>query len=441
MIKEDSSTDIVNKTVKLSVKIDKYTSFKDLFLAANESYECMRYTVFRYAEWKSFANRSKHANGVYPDLKEETGSTSIQMLIYRELNDYDLSLSSGCRNGAIRIAKQLCDKAYTIHSLPNLKKTNKIYIPEDCLAKLIFNEPDEENYWKHSSNRYELECRLFSGSFKQKNNRSSNVILELMAKKGSEERIVLDLINKGLYKMCASELRFEKKQGNKGRWFLYLHYAYPRIHLLPSSENKTLGVFLSERVAIFASSRDTYDQFIIEGGEIKAYLNRVNSSIRSRMRQAHYCGDGRVGHGKRKRIESFDHILTKLENFKKTANHRYSKALVEFAVKRGYTDIVLQKVSVFNADGNFPRVLSQWPYYDLLEKIEYKAHVYGLRVHYSEDTNISIKCCKCGNTNPNNRNRGVNNRFVCTRCGAEFSTDWNASQNLSITSLIDNSQS
>ena len=69
-----------------------------------------------------------------------------------------------------------------------------------------------------------------------------------------------------------------------------------------------------------------------------------------------------------------------------------------------------------------------WAYYDLQEKIQYKADMQGLKVRYINPAYTSQKCSKCGYTDK--ENRLGQSKFICKNCGLIINADYNASLNI-----------
>ena len=71
---------------------------------------------------------------------------------------------------------------------------------------------------------------------------------------------------------------------------------------------------------------------------------------------------------------------SRLANHRDTLNHRWSRALVNFAVKNGFGTIQMEDLSGIKEDTGFPKRLRHWTYYDLQQKITYKAAEKGITV-------------------------------------------------------------
>ena len=79
------------------------------------------------------------------------------------------------------------------------------------------------------------------------------------------------------------------------------------------------------------------------------------------------------------------------------------------------------------------RLLQHWTYYDLQQKIIYKAKEHGIEVVKVDPKYTSQRCSKCGHISPLNRKTQAD--FKCVSCGYACNADFNASQNLSIKNI------
>ena len=120
----------------------------------------------------------------------------------------------------------------------------------------------------------------------------------------------------------------------------------------------------------------------------------------------------------------------RIANYRDTINHRYSKALIDYAVKHQFGVIQMEDLSGIKTQETFPKFLRHWTYYDLQSKIEAKAVEQGITVRKVKPRYTSQRCSKCGYIDAGNRPNQEN--FSCLKCGFHTNADFNASLNLSI---------
>src|SRR5699024_9124307 len=117
--------------------------------------------------------------------------------------------------------------------------------------------------------------------------------------------------------------------------------------------------------------------------------------------------------------------------FKDHKNHVWSRYIVDEAVKNNCGTIQMEELEGIASDSAF---LKSWTYYDLQEKIRYKAEEVGIEVVKINPNYTSQRCNKCGNINK--KNRDVKNRgqevFECTVCNHKTNADLNAARNIAM---------
>ncbi len=192
--------------------------------------------------------------------------------------------------------------------------------------------------------------------------------------------------------------------------------------------DKILGVDIGVVCPLCASVFGDLRRLVISGGEIEEFRRRTEARKRILLKQGITCGDGRIGHGRKKRNEPAYKIEDRIARFRDTANHKYSRALIEFAVKNRCGVIQMENLKgiAVNAD----KFLKNWSYYDLQTKIENKVKEAGIIVAYIRPEFTSQRCSKCGCIHRDNRPEQA--RFKCLKCGFEENADYNASQNIAI---------
>ena len=168
--------------------------------------------------------------------------------------------------------------------------------------------------------------------------------------------------------------------------------------------------------------------FKIDGGEIEHTRRKIEARKKSLLKQGISCGEGRIGHGIKTRNKPVYDIEDKISRFRDTANHKYSRALINYAVNNNCGIIQMEDLTGITSDSS--RFLKNWSYFDLQTKIEYKAQEVGIKVVYIDPHYTSQRCSKCGYISKDNRTEQA--LFWCQKCGYKTNADYNASQNIAI---------
>lgn len=262
---------------------------------------------------------------------------------------------------------------------------------------------------------------------KQHNYRTSEIRFKALVKDHSTQTI-LERCTADVYDIAASKLIYNQK---KKCWVLNLVYAFESYVVPALDPEKILGVDLGVHYPICASVYGELKRFTIDGGEIEDFRRRVEARRLSMLKQGKNCGDGRIGHGIHTRNKPAYAIADKIARFRDTVNHKYSRALIDYAVKNGCGVIQMENLTGITADTN--RYMKNWTYYDLQTKIEYKAKEAGITIVYIEPKYTSQRCSKCGHIDRDNR--PTQSKFTCQKCGFSENADYNASQNISIRNI------
>lgn len=173
----------------------------------------------------------------------------------------------------------------------------------------------------------------------------------------------------------------------------------------------------------------------IDGIELVKYRNTIDKR-RKDMGIASKCvGQGRVGHGYKNKMKPLDKIRSKASNFADTFNHKYSKYIVDFAIKNNCGVIQMEDLTGVTANTK-EKFLKDWSYYDLQNKITYKAEALGITVIKIDPKYTSKRCSKCGCIHEDNRNCKDNqSKFECVVCHHKENADINAAKNISLPNI------
>ncbi|UEL48302.1 RNA-guided endonuclease InsQ/TnpB family protein [Terrisporobacter hibernicus] len=236
----------------------------------------------------------------------------------------------------------------------------------------------------------------------------------------TELRHTLHKVITGEYKICDSEMKFDKSNN----LMLNLTMDIPVKENTNYIDGRVLGVDLGIKYPAYVClSDDTYKRMAI--GSAQDFI-RVREQIRTRrFRLQEQLKMVKGGKGREKKLGALERIKDKERGFVKTYNHMVSKNIVEFAYKNKCEYIHVEDL---NKNGFDNAILSKWSYYELKTMIEYKAERKGIKVRYVNPEYTSQKCSKCGHTDKENRQS--QEKFKCLNCGFELNADHNASINI-----------
>ncbi len=210
----------------------------------------------------------------------------------------------------------------------------------------------------------------------------------------SGNRLIVERVINGEYKMCTSSIAFEiktdKETGKKKqKTFLYLCVDIPKQNV-KLDEKKTLYAFLSVATPIVCTcevnAAREYDSGMkvweIGTAEEFNYRRRqIQEAVKRCQKNNKYATGGK---GRKKKCQAIDRWHDKENNYVDTKLHTYSRMLVDMAISHKCGNIVLmnQKKREEKAKKDHEQgdgyVLRNWSYYGLKEKIAYKCKMAGV---------------------------------------------------------------
>lgn len=256
------------------------------------------------------------------------------------------------------------------------------------------------------------------------------------------KKATINKLISGEYKQGSCQISISKK----GKIELIVSFEFDKNIEEKSilNSNRTLGIDLGvvnvATMSIFDSDKGDWDLIsfrdrVIDGKELIAFRQKYYNLRRDMYIASKVVGDGRVGHGYKCRMKPVNKVRDKVANFADTYNHKVSRYIVDLAAK--YNCGVIQMEDLSKATSNTrERMLKDWSYYDLQNKIEYKAKELGIDVIYINPKYTSKRCSKCGCIHEENRDGKKDQaKFECKVCGYKDNADINASKNISIPNI------
>lgn len=251
------------------------------------------------------------------------------------------------------------------------------------------------------------------------------------------ERATLNKILNGEYTLGNVQISIS----DKGKIELSISYKFKRVITKELDKDRVLGIDLGivnlAAMSIYDTKQDRYDflgyrEGMIDGGELKAFRQKMFNMRREVSSARKIAGKGTSGHGRVTRMAKLQLLRDKEHNFNDLYNHKASKYIVALAKKRNCGTIQMEDLSEATKDAQ-DRLLKNWSYYDLQTKIEYKAKMEGIQVIKVKPQYTSKRCSKCGCIHMENREGSKDQaKFKCVICGYEINADVNASRNIAI---------
>lgn len=233
-----------------------------------------------------------------------------------------------------------------------------------------------------------------------------------------------------LSRLMSGEYKFGQMKvvEKRNKFYCIITYRFPEKATILDSE-RIMGIDLGLTNVAYYAFNFSPKRGSIRGGEVAAFSAKIRNLRISYQEQGKYCGEGRIGHGRKRRLLPTESINEKEKNFRDLTNHRYSKYLVEMAIKNNCGVIQMEELSGIKKDKTF---LQFWDYYGLQEKIKYKARDVGIEVKLVDPKYTSQRCSRCGYIDASNRpdqatfkcgKCGYGNNYYCPTCGSEQSED------------------
>lgn len=365
-------------------------------------------------EYQGFASDYKYKHGEYPNRKEVLKYADLRGFCYNEFKDEYYKFNSG--NYSISIKKAVDKHNSDLKEVLRGNKHSPDYtndMPIDLHNKSInlYNENGD----------YFLDLSLISNTFKKEINRQSGKYIMLLktCKMNNSQKSILDKAISGEYKICASQLLYKNN-----KWFVNLCYGFePKSNDLDTKN--IMGIDLGIVNPVYVAFNNSFARYNIDGGEMEQFRKHIEKRKIQMLKQGKYCGEGRCGHGVLTKIKPIDFMSNKISMFRNLVNHKYSKYIIALALRHNCGTIQMEDLSGISKKEKF---LKNWTYYDLQQKIKYKAEEQGIKVVMIDPKHTSQRCNKCGYIDEGNRTDQKS--FKCLDCGFETNADYNAAKNI-----------
>lgn len=204
---------------------------------------------------------------------------------------------------------------------------------------------------------------------------------------------------------------------------------------IPNTENAidpkiVVGVNLGIVVPAYCALNIGKDRLAI--GDISDFF-RVRVQMQARRRRLQkQLKQTRGGRGRDKKLKALNHIGQCEANFRNSYNHMLARNIVNFAIKNRAATIVMELLEGYGKEVPDSIILRNWSYFDLHQKVEYKAKMAGIAVLYNDPYQISHICNACGVYNADNlkdRDTFICQNPECKQHNKKAFSDYNAALN------------
>lgn len=380
-----------------------------------------------YYMWEHEKMDYKNKHGEYPDEKKLFGKT-YRNVIESEIKTImnTVNTANVAQTNAFVMKKWNTDKSDILNfrkSVASYKLDMPIYL-KNSNYKIL-----------QGTNGYEIECAMFNRSQHLK-----HLIFMIDKLDGNKKSILNKLIN-GIYKQGSMQIIKNKKN----KWCLLISFGF-EADKKGLDINRTVGVDLGITNALTMQVWDnkfqewerlSWAKCVVDGGELVHYRQKTVARRIALLKNCKLANvnTGKAGHGKTNRIAPIVHSNDQIANYRDTFNHKYSKFVIDFAIKNDCGIIQMENLKGFTVNTS-EKFLENWSYFDLQEKIRYKAEEKGIQVNLINPSFTSQRCSKCGCIEKQNRNCKNNQaKFECVVCGNQENADINAAKNISLPNI------
>lgn len=424
----------MNKTVRITIKNCNELPKKEL----DETLRDIRYLTCKasnkamqmYYIWENEKIEYKKEHGQYPSEKDIFGKTYRNVVEgeMKKIMDSIITTNVGQTNAFV-MKKWNTDR----NDILNYRKT---------LANYKLDMPI---YLKNTSYKiargtqgFEVECSLFNREYQKANNigRLTFTIDKLDGNKKS----TLDKIISGEYKQGSAQL----VQDKKGKWYINISFGFEAKEK-ELDINRVLGIDLGITNAVTMQIYDTntlewdrlsWRECILDGKELIHFRQKIEARRIGLLKNSKIAevNTGKAGHGRYTRTKSIDTMSEKVNNYRDTLNHKYSRYIIDFAIKNNCGTIQMENLKGVTSKAR-ESFLKNWSYFDLQSKIQYKADEVGIKVLKVSPEYTSKRCSECGCIH--NENRDITksqSKFECIEieCRYTDNADINAAKNIAL---------
>ncbi len=191
---------------------------------------------------------------------------------------------------------------------------------------------------------------------------------------------IMDRAVAGEYKLCDSSLQLEK-HGNKWKMFYLAVFSFEKQELAFTKDATAVCELSINYPIIIREKKDKF--FSIGAKEEYLYQRQAIKGALSRLQAA--CKYNKGGKGRSKKLVAIERFKEKEKDYIQGKMHLYSRLLVDYCIKRKIGKIVLSNYKEAEEDsheqteeGKF--LLANWSYFNLADKITYKAGKVGIEV-------------------------------------------------------------
>lgn len=367
-------------------------TLQDLRYAASKM---ANYVIQQNYAWEFFRQRYKVENGVYPSASDHKDKLEY----YQPLKKMFPLVAGQMVNQIERYAKKVWgarkSEVMKLHqSVPSFKLNFPIIVHNESYS-LYYPE-------NKPSNKYVLKANLTSKA-------SGRTSFSFLVDAGEKsKRIIVERIINEEYRQGALQIVSDRK----GKWYCLIPYEFTVDANDSLDPNRIMGIDLGVNKAVYWAISDSWKRGWIDGKEIDEFRRRVQARRKSIQQQGKYPGEGRIGHGRKRRLLPIEVLQDKEARFRDTTNHRYARRVIEEAVRHKCGGIQMEDLTGINEVSTF---LKNWTYYDLQTKIKDKAAEFGIKVHIVDPRYTSQRCNRCGYIDQSNRPN--QSTFICQECG------------------------
>lgn len=272
---------------------------------------------------------------------------------------------------------------------------------------------------------YEIELALLNrGSSAKYGLKSTDRFVFDVVKTDGNKSATLDKIIDGAWKLGGVSVSHKDR-----KWYIHISFHFDGKDVSGTKiMGLDLGIHNAAAISIYDPESDkhermSYKEALIPGGVVEEVRKQFQ---KRRWALGNASRLNRSGKGYDRKNKKLLELRNKESNFRNTYNHKLSKYIVDLAVKRGVGLIQMEDLS-----GGFgDKFLKDWAYYDLQEKITYKASENGIGVTKIDPKYTTRRCSYCGVID-----FGVNDTSIhewTCKCGKRHNRDINAAMNIAI---------